>query len=226
MKVKEKEQARKFRLKGWSVRAIAKHAGCSKSSISTWVRDIELTTEQIKKLKSNQDRARAKAANHPNSPKNKWKRIREDIINKSSNEVRKDCSEEMLKYAGACLYWAEGYKASRSLFIFSNSDPVMIKLMIRFLKEIYKIHPDKLRGTVNIHPHLDIDGAQKYWSKISGIPLKQFHKPMLAVSRASKQKRKTLPLGTFRIVVSDVILCSKIKGWIKGIEIWANGSAG
>ena len=89
-----------------------------------------------------------------------------------------------------------------------------------FLLNVCKISIHKIRGRVNIHPHLDAYVAGKYWSGISGIPLRQFHKPLLAVSRASKQKRKTLPYGTFRIVISDVVLCSKIKGWIEGLAKW------
>lgn len=138
----------------------------------------------------------------------------------------KRCSLENLRLIASALYWAEGYTASAHSFVFANSDSDMIKLMIKFLTRIYKIPLHKLRRRINIHPHLDIKKAEKYWSKISGIPTKQFHKPLLAVSRASKQKRKALPYGTFRIVVSDVVLCSKIKGWIEGMRPWALSSVG
>lgn len=226
MRAKEREKARNLRLRGFSIREIAQKIQCAKSSVSGWVRDIPLTSEQIEHLKSNQDRGRAKAANHPNSSKHRWARIRQQIIDSAKNEVPQRCSSENLKLIGAALYWAEGYTASTHSFVFANSDCDMIKLMIEFLTRIYKIPLHKLRGRVNIHPHLDIKKAEKYWSRISGIPIKQFHKPLLAVSKASKQKRKTLPYGTFRIVISDVVLCSKIKGWIEAMRSWAVSSVG
>lgn len=205
---------------------IAKEINCSKSSISIWVRDIPLTKKQISQLKLSQDRARARAASHPNSSKNRWEIIRQTSINKAKEEIPPRSSLDILKITGAALYWAEGYTASRNLFVFANVDPYMIKLILRFLRDICGIKNNKLRGRVNIHPDLDSNKAHRYWAKITGISLRQFHKPLFAISKASKQKRKTLPYGTFRVIISDVILCSKIKGWIEGIKQWANSSVG
>ena len=103
---------------------------------------------------------------------------------------------------------------------FSNSDPNMIALMMHFFRKACKVPEKKFRGIVHIHPHLNKERAKKFWSEISGIPIRQFHKTQFGISKASKHKRDTLPLGTFRIVVCDTRLLSKIKGWIKGIESW------
>lgn len=221
MKVKEKKLARALRMKGWSLRAISSKIKCSKSVVSVWIRDIKLTDEQIDKLKSNQDKARARAAKHPNSSRQKWGRIRSAFRSKAEKDIPKRCSKETLKIAGSCLYWAEGYNASRNAIIFANTDPRMIKLIMRFFREACKIPEAKFRGKVAIHPHLHVRKAERYWSGVSSIPLEQFNKPLLAVSRASKQKRDTLPFGTFSILIGDVYTCSKIKGWIDGISGWA-----
>ncbi len=226
MKAQEIARARKLRAQGLSLREIVARTKYAKSSISGWIRDIVLTNKQISRLKSNQDQGRAKAANHPNSSRLKWAGIRQGIIDSAKKEISLTCSLEKLKLVGSALYWAEGYTASRNLFVFANCDPAMIKLMMLFLKKVCNVPRSKIRGRVNIHPHLDIKLATKYWSNISGIPIRYFHKPLLAVSRASKQKRKTLPYGTFRIVISDVFLCSRIKGWIEGLKNWALSSAG
>jgi hypothetical protein len=130
-----------------------------------------------------------------------------------------ECS--LLKIVGTALYWAEGYNASRNSIIFANTDPRMIKLMMLFFRKICKVPESKFRGKVFIHPHLNVKAAQSYWSKISGIPLRQFNKPLLAISRSSQHKRDTLPLGTFSILIGDVYTCSRIKGWINGLSSWA-----
>ncbi|MFH0731589.1 MAG: hypothetical protein V2A72_01555 [Candidatus Omnitrophota bacterium] len=220
MKAEEKKAARKLRKAGYSVRAIAQETGCAKSSVSTWVRDISLTTAQIAQLKSNQDRARAKAAQHINAPKQKWARIRDEIVNRSSQEIPSRYSSTDLKILGAALYWAEGYNASRNVFVFTNSNAGMIKVMMRFLREICQVPKEKIKGRVNIHPHLNIEKAEKYWMNIAKIPKSNFNKPVLSVSKASKQKRDSLPLGTFNIIVCDVRLVSRIKGWIEGLLNW------
>lgn len=222
MKAKERKRARELRSLGLSVGTIAKRIKCAKGSVSSWVRDIPLTAEQIQRLKSNQDKGRAIAANHPNSSRLRWARIRQQAIDIAREEVPPRGSLEDLRLIGSALYWAEGYMASRNSFVFANSDADMVKLMMRFLIKVCKIPLSRLRGKVNIHPHLDIKYAQQYWSRISGIPTRQFYRPLLAISKASKQKRQTLPNGTFCIIISDVNLCCKIKGWIEGVKRWGD----
>lgn len=220
MRAIERKEARKLRTQGLSIREIAERTGCAKSSVSEWVRDILLTPEQIERLELKQDRARAKAANHPNSPKQKWARIRDDIMRSGEKDIPPLRSLFTLKLIGSVLYWAEGYKASINMVNFSNSDPNMVALMMLFFRKVCKVPEEKFRGVVHIHPHLDKEKAEKFWSEVSGIPVKRFHKTQFGISRASKHKRDTLPLGTFRIVVCDTRLLSRIKGWIQGIGKW------
>lgn len=226
MKTKERQEARALRKQGLSLREIAKITKCSKSVVSYWIKDIPLTEEQIERLKSNQDKGRARAAQHPNSSKQKWEKIRTGITEEAAKEISNDISLNELRLIGAALYWAEGYNATRSYFFFANSNPDMIKVMMRFIRECCKVPPEKIKCRVNIHPHLDVNKAEEYWMGISGIPKKNFNKPLLAVSKASKQKRDTLPMGTFNIGICDVVLLSRIKGWIKGIVIGADSSVG
>ena len=50
MKLKEKSEARRLRFLGCSLNEIQERLGIAKSSISLWVRDVELTPEQKKEL--------------------------------------------------------------------------------------------------------------------------------------------------------------------------------
>lgn len=220
MKTKEKDFAKKLRRNGYSLRIIAERTGCSKSSISKWVRGISLTPIQIARLKSAQDKGRAKAANHPNSPKHVWNKIRDSIIKSATDEFPAQCSPRTLKIVGTALYWAEGSKLNRNVINFSNADPVMIRLMMLFFRRICEVPNLKFRGVVHIHPHLNKEKAERFWSDVSGIPLGQFHKTQISISRASKNKRDTLPLGTFGIVICDTRIQARIKGWIQGVEKW------
>ena len=222
MRAKERNKARLLREQGCSVREIAKKINCAKSSISGWVRDIFLTDEQIRRLKSNQDKGRAKAANHPNSPKQRQARIRDEIIEFRAKDMPVQCSIDLLKIMGSVLYWAEGYKASLNMINFSNTDPYMIRIMMKFFRIVCKVPEKKFRGAVHMHVTLNRDKAERYWSLISGIPIAQFHKTQFGISRASKHKRKTLPFGTFAIIVCDTSIRCCIEGWIQGIKKWAN----
>lgn len=220
MRAIERKKARELRAQGLSLREIAERIECAKSSISDWVRDIPLTSEQIERLELKQDRARAKAVNHPNSPKQVWAKIRNDIIEDTTREIPPKSSIFMLKLIGSALYWAEGYKATVNMVTFTNSDPYMIVLLMKFFREVCEVPEHKFRGSLHIHPHLNKEKARKFWSKITYIPLRQFHKTHFGISRASKNKKDTLPLGTFGIVICDTRLRAKIDGWIKGIKKW------
>src|SRR3989338_10682663 len=50
MKLLEKQKARELRKQGKSINEIVKEAGLSKASVSDWVRDINLTHEQRKRI--------------------------------------------------------------------------------------------------------------------------------------------------------------------------------
>jgi hypothetical protein len=222
MRARERFRARLLREQGCSIREIAKKINCAKSSVSGWVRDISLTDEQIRKLKIHQDQGRAKAANHPNSPKQTQARIRGGIIKFRAKDMPTRCSIDLLKIVGSALYWAEGYKASLNIVNFSNTDPHMINLMMKFLRIVCKVPEEKFRGVVHMHSSLDKNKAEKFWSLISGIPITQFHKTQFGVSKASKHKRKTLPFGTFAIIVCDTNIRCRIEGWIQGLKNWVD----
>ena len=209
------EARRKRREEGLSIGAIAKLLRCSKSSVSEWVRDIPLTSEQVAKLMS-RERASEIAASHPNAPKQKFG-IERDHIEALAMRDFGVIDRDKLRVIGAALYWAEGAK-DRNVVAFVNSDPNMIRLMMRFFREVCDVDDAKFRGVLHIHPHLDVEAALGFWSSITRIPVSQFYKTQLAVSKASvHHKADRLPKGTFRISISDTRLCCRIKGWIRGM---------
>jgi hypothetical protein len=119
---------------------------------------------------------------------------------------------------GIALYWGEGGKTNRGMARISNSDPAVIQIMMRFFREICQVPEAKFRGHIHTFSHRNVKTAEAYWSEISGIPTKQFYKSYIKQSVASKNKRDTLPYGTFQIYVCDTKLFYKIIGWIERIK--------
>ena len=215
MKYKEKIKARKLRSEGWSINQIKDKLMVAKSSVSLWVRDIELTTAQKNCLSANGqmkevvERRRATRLIMESAK-------RQIIIDSAKNEI-KNISVNELRLIGIALYWAEGGKTVRGLVRFSNSDFLMIKVIMRFFREICKVPEHKFRGYIHTHSHLDYKRGELYWSEISGIPLKQFFKTYRRPSVASENKKDNLPYGTFDIYVCSTELFLKIKGWTEGM---------
>lgn len=216
MKTEEKEKARTLRKKGYSINQIVREAGFTKSSVSLWVRDIILTKAQRKGLsergrsvESVERRRISRLANE-----SRKKRI---IIDKAKKDFT-NISLEQLKLVGVILYLGEGAKKSRGVVAMANSDPLVIKMMVRFLREICNVPENKFRGHIHTFTHADVEKTEKYWSQITGIPRKQFYKTYIKPSSASLQKRKTLPFGTFDLSVNDTKLFLTIMGWIERIK--------
>lgn len=215
----EQIKARHLRKKGFSLKEISSQLRVSKSSVSQWVRDVKLTKVQISFLKHKaflKEIIKKRVATRLNNERQK----REQVIiqhKKLLSHLRLD--QKDLIFIGSALYWAEGGKSDKSrMFKFSNSDPEMIQVMINFLNKACKVPKKKLRGHIQIHPHLSPKKAEQYWSKISNIPLNQFYKTSLAHSRASKNTRDSLPFGTFNIEICSIDLYLKMLAWIKVVK--------
>jgi predicted transcriptional regulator len=216
MKALEKKQAIILREKGNSIKDISKELGVAKSSVSLWVRNIELTEAQKYHLKQKgllkeevEKRRRTRLTNE------KFKR--DQIINAAEATVPK-ITDKQLWLMGMMLYWGEGGKTRRTVR-FSNSDPDLIKMMMIFFREICEVPEVKFRGHIHIHHHLDHKAGEKYWSQISGIPASRIYKTYRKLNKSSLGKKDSLPNGTFDIYVLDTFLFYKIVGWARGISM-------
>jgi len=215
MKAKEKLLAKKLRAKGWPINKIYRELGVSKAAVSVWVRNIELTNVQKEKIHRGRfsreviERARRTRLRNENA--------RRQVIIDTAKEDIKNLSQKDLFLVGISLYWGEGGKTG-GVVRFSNSDPRLIQLMMKFLKEKCGVPRGKFRAHLHIHPHLDYKNAERYWAMVSGISLQQFYKTYRIPSKASKQKKDSLPNGTFDIYVCNKELLLKLQGWTERIH--------
>jgi len=216
MKLIERQKARMLRKQGNSINEIVKEAGLSKSSVSGWVRDIILTNTQRRRI-SEKGRSFESIERRRASRLFNEKAKRQIIIDNAKKEYSRLSSED-LKLIGIILYLGEGGKTSRGMAKLANSDPEIIKIMMRFFREICKVPDTKFRASIHTFMHANVEKTERYWSKVSGISRSQFYKTYIKPSSASLQKRKTLPFGTFDIYVCDTKLFLTITGWIEKIK--------
>ena len=216
MKKEEKEYARLLRRKGMSLNDIVREVGVSKASVSLWVRDIELSAQQKKKLSAHGRSVESIEKRRISRIQGTLKKHRAVID--SAKEQISTLSKQELLLVGTALYWGEGGKTNKGMARISNSDPDVIKFMMNFFREIFNVPHAKFRGHVHTFSHLNAEKAERYWSTVSGIPRKQFYKTYSKPSIASKGKRDKLPYGTFQIYVCDTIIFLTIKGWIERLS--------
>lgn len=173
----ERLQAREMRRNGESIREIAKRVSIARSTVSLWCRDITLTNDQLEGL-IERDRlggAKGRVIAAELAKKRKNERV---TFNKNIGFERiGSISNRELFLVGIALYWAEGSKGIRSeRFVFVNSDPKMIAIMIRWLRECIHVSDEDIvcRVGINEAHKTRIIEVERHWSDITGIPLSQF----------------------------------------------------
>jgi len=204
--VEKKELAQKLRREGFSYKEISDQVSVSKSTVSLWCRDVELTPEQKERLKAKHGK--------PNGPK-----LLEARRIAATKQVKAQAKSELkpladyeFKIAGIMLYWGEGFKTQ--YVGISNSDPQLIKFMMRWFREICRVPDDKFRAQVHIHSGQNELEIKKFWSKITGIPLLKFQKTYVK-EEGTGHRKNVLYHGTLRVIICDSYLLQRILGWIE-----------
>ena len=199
------------REEGRSVRELAALLGVSRSSISLWVRDIELTTEQREALR------RRMGARIDGSRANAVIALERRKEAQASGRARARHGE-LLHVAGCMLFWAEGSR-SRNTVEFVNSDPAMVKFFVSFLRSCYAVPDSKVRVTCNLFA--DHESRQRqiedFWLELVGLSRACLRKTTVnRYSKYSQKKRRNkLPYGTCRITVCDTRLVQNLYGAIQ-----------
>ncbi len=217
MKLRAKNRATALRKKGLSYKEILREVKISKSTLSVWLRDIELTQEQIKRLTNKMDRVRYVVAKRKVAAR--VERTKK-IVDAARIEARL-LIKNPLFISGTSLYWAEGAKNSTESVKFANSDEKMILLAMRWLREVCEVPEKKFRIHIHIHDLHSRHKVNNYWSKITGIPLGQFYKPYIKPSSLGHRKN-ILYNGTCSITVGDKALFRRIMGWKMGLQEYFN----
>ena len=119
-------------------------------------------------------------------------------------------TKKELKLAGAISYKCEGKKLRRDerfrntwsyRIEFCNSDPILIKIFLEFLRRIIKIEEDRLHPSVHMYDDLDRKRVMRFWSSLTEIPLDRFYRTK--IYHAKNTKYKPNPLGTCRLQYHD-----------------------
>lgn len=213
-------RARELRKKGHSVREIARMTGAANSSVSLWVRDIELTPEQKQHLArrnpfdpANRE-GRAKAAR---KARRTWRKRRERFQEEGRSKAQEG---DLLHAMGCMLYWAEGAKAQqRNSASLSNSDPALLRLFQRFLIESLGVDPAIISYHCQSHSASGVSEKQlfEYRQEQLGFTDEQWRKPTW--DRRSRtghlNKAGKLPYGVLTITVHRTQVVQHIFGAIQ-----------
>jgi helix-turn-helix protein len=209
MKTAEREAARRLRRQqGLSVKRLAAMLGVSTSSISLWVRDIELTPEQVAALRG--------AAVGGGEHHRKAGLARRRAAQAHGRAVAKLGDPQHI--AGCMLFWAEGSR-NRHVVEFVNSDPEMVRVFVGFLRRWFPQSERKIRITCNLfadHAKHQRE-IEDFWLASLDLPRSSLRRS--AVNRYSKysqkKRRNKLPHGTCKVTVADTQIVQHLYGAIQ-----------
>ena len=215
------ETARQLRREeALSMREIATRLGVSLSSVSRWTRDIELTPEQLERLRLANPRFNGQ--HRGQDGRRRSARAARELAQAEGRERAR--ALDPLHAQGCMLYWAEGSK-SRNVAVLTNSDPDLLAVFLDFLRNCFAVPDEKIALSVNCHTGngLTLDEIESWWLTRLGLPRSCLRKATVnRPSGASALRRgHVLPYGTARMAVCDTRLVQSIYGAIQeyaGIE--------
>lgn len=203
-KVHEQEEARRLRAQGTTLADIAALLHVSKSSVSLWVRDVPFTPSPR--------RRGPQRRRHPL----RERKLREiDELNRAGIERVGHLSPREFLLAGVVLYAGEGFKTDQDVGM-ANTDPAVHAFFLAWLRQFFDIDESRLRMRMYLHEGLDLEAAEVFWSRLTGIPRKQFIKPYRARPDPSIRRSKH-PRGCPSITYSCARTHRTIMGLVRAL---------
>lgn len=221
-KLKLKKKAIKLRKQGKTYSEILKEIPVAKSTLSLWLRGVGLSVRQHQKITEKRKQGQKRGAE---GQRNKKIKKQTRLIKDAQDEI-KSISHRELWLIGIALYWAEGSKEkeynSGTRVSFSNSDPKMLALFIRWLKECVKVPDNYISSDLYIHESHkgNIEEILKKWSSLLKLPSSFFKHTYFKKNKIQTKRKNTgiLYIGLLRVNIrASSDLNRKIAGWIKGI---------
>lgn len=197
-----KLQVQKLRSRGKTYSEIQKilHVSLPKSTLSDWCKNISLNSEQRTRIallvKKNSRKAQKRAVTTRSKNRSEYL----SALTKSNvHLVPMLKNKKIAKIVLATLYAAEGTKGKRGFLTFGNSDPHLIKLFLRLLRDCYTVDIKKFRCTLQCRADSPIPTLERFWVRTTGIPYKQFYKARIDPRTIGKKTQKPNYRGVCRL---------------------------
>lgn len=178
---KEKELAIRFRRQGKTYGEIAKKMTVSKSTLSLWLREVEVPPRFASRIRQK----KLEAVSLGWAARRKQRIDRTEIITDSARKEVKRLFSEPLWLVGVTLYWAEGHKEKLwrigTLVTFTNMDENTVIIFKNWCRRFLSVADDDFVYSLYIHDSrkIDSDKMRKWWAQnltISPIGISVYYK--------------------------------------------------
>jgi hypothetical protein len=206
----ERAEARRLRRElGMPMKRIAVQLGVSLSSVSLWVRDVELRPEDRERNRRQEYSQRATTWSDLNRAKREGYQAQGRARAKEGHALHE---------AGCMLYWAEGSK-DRNSVCFANSDLAMVKFFLRFLGTCLDVPRERLTLSLNVYTGngLTLAEIERRWLTELGLPESclRTHIVNHFPTSSSGRRGNKLPYGVCSIKLFSTRIVQHIYGAIQ-----------
>ena len=114
---------------------------------------------------------------------------------------------------GVGIYWGEGNKKNPHAVRVGNTDPLLVKTFVMFLKEICGVKEDKIRYSLQVFTDVSTHKALKFWQSELGITRNQITP---TVTRTQSGKIGTYKTKNQHGVITVYVFNKKLRDWLVG----------
>lgn len=193
------QEIKDLRSHGHSLPEISKALNVPQTTVFRYIKDIKILPEFLTEWSIKRGGSRKRKLLKETKAFEEGKTLVGNLSNK-----------EKLLFLSA-LYWAEGSKKDFGL---SNTDPMLIKIFVEGLREVFGITDDQLRVSVRLYEDLDKNKSLSFWSQIVSIPKEKF----ISVNVLFGKKKGKLEHGMCRVrVLKGGDILKKVNGINKAV---------
>lgn len=187
-KFEYKKEVYRLRSRGMSLNEISSRLPLSKSTISLWCRDFELTEPQKRRLQEKMIAAGHKGRILGSLANKRKKQVAKEQAAKWAASHLQQLSSDTIVAVGAALYWAEGSKSDKHQLSFVNSDPSMIFFMYKWFQRVFDVGAQDfiVRVFINEIHKSRIDTVLNFWSNLLELPKVDFRKTVFIKTKQRK----------------------------------------
>ena len=194
-----------MRKRGFSYSEIQNSVSVPKSTLSYWLKGVNLSDFQLDRLQKKRDRIA-----RDNAQRRAVTRLRElEEIKIESSRAIGTISKRELWLMGLMLC-----KPSKKVVEFMSKDPYLVCFFLKWLKDIGKINSNEISLEIFIKKDY-IQKAVSYWHKITDFSESDFKTAYYLKNGLST----SAPYGYLKVRVrASSMMANQITGWVEGIK--------
>lgn len=218
--VQLRRKAIELRKLGRSYGQIKNELGISKSTLSDWLKDYPLTSQQLLTIRAtNEIRIEKYRATMQRKKQAKF-----DTYYQSAITMLLPLSKKELLVAGVFLYWGEGTKTRNGQLVVANTDPTLVQFALLWMIRGLNIPKEKIHVLVHLYQDMDIEASLTYWSNLLAIPRSQFANPYIKNSNRSSIDYRGYGHGTCNLRVYNAEIKHRVLMAIKAVSDYSKES--